>query len=83
MLTLFFPVVTPCPHILTCPSLFFFRADDGATVSLQAANTAVGYVRAQGERREEHLVDIPNHVRVAVKHGVHHGVVIMLAAAQL
>jgi hypothetical protein len=40
-------------------------------------------MRARGERLEQRLLDIPEHVRGAVEHGVHCGAAVALVATQV
>jgi hypothetical protein len=40
-------------------------------------------MHARGERLEQRLLDIPEHVRGAVEHGVHRGAAVTLAATQV
>ena len=47
------------------------------------ADHAAGFVNARGAAPVVHLHDIPNHVREVALHGVHHGVAMALAAAQV
>lgn len=47
----------------------------------EAADVAAGYVRARGEHLEEHLLDVPEHVRDAVEFDVHRGAAVALAIA--
>jgi hypothetical protein len=47
----------------------------------QVIDTTAGYMRAWGERLEERLLDIPEHVRDAVEYDIHHGATIALVAA--
>ena len=49
---------------------------------LSAADHATGFVNARGAIPVVRLHDIPNHVREANLHGVHHGAAMALAAAQ-
>jgi hypothetical protein len=49
----------------------------------QVMVTATGYMRAQGERLEEHLLDVPKHISDAVEYGVRRGATIALTAAHV
>jgi hypothetical protein len=49
----------------------------------EAADAVAEYVDARGANREEHLLDLPNHVWDAVELGIHHGVVVALTVAQV
>ena len=52
--------------------------------SLQlAANTAADAVNARGSLINAHLQDIPAHAQEIALHGVHHGVLVALTAAQV
>jgi hypothetical protein len=46
-------------------------------------DTAAVDMRARDECLEEHLLDIPEHVRGAVEHDIHRGAVVALAATQV
>ena len=48
-----------------------------------AADHAAGFVNARGTVPVVRLHDIPNHVREVGLHGVHHGAVMALVAAQV
>jgi hypothetical protein len=49
----------------------------------QAADSAAVYMRAQGERLEERLLNIPEQVQGMVEYGIHQGAAVALAAAQV
>jgi hypothetical protein len=49
----------------------------------KAVDTIAGHMLTQGERLEECLLDIPEHVRDAVEYGVHRGAAVALAVDQV
>jgi hypothetical protein len=49
----------------------------------QATDVVADYMRAQGEHREECLLDIPEYFRDTMEFGIHCRAVVALAAAQV
>jgi hypothetical protein len=61
--------------------VFLLELETELQTLCQAMDTTASYVRARGERLEECLLDVLEHVRDAVEYGVHRGAVIALTAA--